>query len=226
MTCTTPEILDLLEAFYGKQEPCWPTDPYHFVVWWNCGYPPSDAACAKGWNSLKEKIGVDPPALLAAPLAKLKKALISGGMIAELRAQRLKEIARLAEEDFAGNLTRSLSEFQPDSRKALKRFPGIADPGADRVLLFGGIAPIPAVPSNCPYVLVRIRNGREHESYGANYREAQETIAREISGSFEERTRAYLLLKRHGQELCKRSKPKCAACPVNESCAYYAAAKE
>jgi endonuclease III len=31
-----------------------------------------------------------------------------------------------------------------------------------------------------------------------------------------------LLLKRHGQELCKRTKPKCENCPVNSSCAFFA----
>ena len=41
---TTPELLDKLERFYGKQEPCWPLDPYEFVVWWHSGYPASDAA--------------------------------------------------------------------------------------------------------------------------------------------------------------------------------------
>ena len=34
------------------------------------------------------------------------------------------------------------------------------------------------------------------------------------------RARAYLLLKRHGQELCKASKPKCHECPVTSACAY------
>ncbi len=42
-----PEILDALESFYGAQEPHWPTDPYEFLVWWHCGYPASDAACAR-----------------------------------------------------------------------------------------------------------------------------------------------------------------------------------
>ena len=45
-----------LESFYGQQEPCWPTDPYLFLVWWQCGYPASDTACAKGWESLNLEI--------------------------------------------------------------------------------------------------------------------------------------------------------------------------
>jgi endonuclease III len=38
--------------------------------------------------------------------------------------------------------------------------------------------------------------------------------------TFEARKRAYLLLKKHGQEICKRSKPKCESCPLAAHCAY------
>jgi hypothetical protein len=54
------QLLDTLRAFHGEQAPTFPTDPYLFLVWWHCGYPASDATCAKGWASLEGKIGVDP----------------------------------------------------------------------------------------------------------------------------------------------------------------------
>lgn len=60
----------------------------------------------------------------------------------------------------------------------IKKFPNIADPGADRILLFAGVSPIPAVPSNCPHVIVRIMRGRERENYALTYKEAQEEIQR------------------------------------------------
>ena len=81
---------------------------------------------------------------------------------------------------------------------------------------------VPAVPSNCPHVLLRIQRGLERENYGVTYREAQQAIEAEIPANFDARTRAYLLLKRHGQSLCKRSYPKCGQCPVNSSCAFVA----
>jgi endonuclease III len=93
------------------------------------------------------------------------------------------------------------------ARKVLKKFPGIAEPGADRILLFARIAPVAAVPSNCPQVLSRILHGREQDTYRANYRESQEAIAAQVPETSDARRRAYLLLKRHGQELCKRTKP-------------------
>jgi endonuclease III len=92
---------------------------------------------------------------------------------------------------------------------------------ADRILLFAGLAPIAAVPSNCPQVLVRVLYGKEHETYGVNYREAQQAIVSEVPETFDDRTRAYLLLKHHGQEICKRTKPKCAQCPISSHCAFF-----
>jgi endonuclease III len=216
------EILRKLESYYGNQEPCWPTDPYHFLVWWHCGYPASDAACARGWESLNRAIGVEPQEILAASTAKLANALKSGGMVPELRAIRLLEIAARVQDEFGGDLRACLAGPAAKVRKVLKKFPSIADPGADRILLFGGIAPVAAVPSNCPHVLVRIRRGREGENYGVTYREAQQAIEAETPASLDARTRAFLLLKQHGQELCKRTKPRCDPCPVNSACAYFA----
>jgi endonuclease-3 len=217
-----PEIFRKLESSYGRQEPCWPTDPYRFLVWWHSGYPASDAACAKGWHSLTKEIGIEPEQLLAASPANLASALRPGGMVPELRAMRLKEIAARVKDEFGGDLRAALVGSIAQVRKILKTFPSIADPGADRILLFAGIAPVAAVPSNCPHVVVRIQRGQEQQNYGATYREAQEAIEVEVPEKFDARARAYLLLKRHGQEVCKRTKPKCAHCPVSSSCTFFA----
>jgi endonuclease III len=170
---STSQVLEHLEAFYGKPEPGWPTDPYLFLIWWHCGYPASDAACERGWESLKRTVGVEPRQLLTAPMAALTNALTQGGMVPELRATRLKQIAARVEEEFGGDLSRGLFGPVQAVRRALKKFPNIADPGADRILLFAGIEPIAAVPSNCPHVVVRIQRGLERESYGVTYKEAQ-----------------------------------------------------
>jgi endonuclease III len=214
-------LLDELESSYGPQQPSWPTDPYLFLVWWHCGYPASDIACAKGWASLTKSIGTTPEKLLAASPEKLATALKPGGMVPELRAQRLKEIAMRIKDHLDGDLHTALTGPLDKARKALKKFPNIADPGVDRILLFAHVAPIAAVPSNSPHVLVRILLGRERENYGVNYHEAQNAIESQTPAAFDARTRAYLLLKQHAQQTCKRTNPKCDRCPVNASCAFF-----
>jgi endonuclease III len=215
-------LLDKLEEFHGKQQPDWPVEPYDFIVWWHCGYPASDQTCAKGWNNLRRDVGIEPQQLLKASPKRLASALRAGGMVPELRALRLKEIAMRVQDQLGGDLRSVLNGPISEVRKTLKKFPGIADPGADRVLLFAGLAPTAAVPSNCPHVLSRLLRGSEAVNYSKDYRDGQGAIASEVSETFAARTRAYLIVKRHGQEICKRTKPKCIECPVSSHCAYFA----
>jgi endonuclease III len=217
---TVSEILNQLEAFYGKQEPGWPSDPYLFLLWWYCGYPASEDSCSKGWKELAGRIGTGPDAILAADPATLAAALKPGGMFPELRAERMKEVIVRIKNEFDGDLRAALVGPVTKVRKILKTFPSIGGPGADRILLFAGIQPVAAVPSNCPGVLERIQNGREQKNYNASYRQAQQMIDSEIPPTFDARIHAYLLLKRHGQELCKRTNPKCEICPVRGICAF------
>jgi endonuclease III len=219
---TTLEVLDALERHYGPQVASWPTEPYAFLVWWHCGYPASDAACERGWSALREQVGGSVDAILGASEERLAAALKAGGMVPELRAQRLLQIAARVQEECGGDLSGALRGPVEKARALLKRFPNIADAGADRMLLFAGLSAVAAVPSNGPQVLVRIQLGLERDNYGVTYREAQRLIEAEVAPALEARQRAYLLLKRHGQELCKRTKPRCGACPVNEVCRYAA----
>jgi len=62
--------------------------------------------------------------------------------------------------------------------------------------------------------------GEPGKNYAANYRTARGVLDMGLPRTFEARKRAYLLLKKHGQEICKRSKPKCESCPLAAHCAY------
>jgi endonuclease III len=217
-----PQLLDELEQLHGKQEPCWPVDPYEFIVWWHCGYPASDTTCARGWKKLNSEVGIEPHNLLEAAPPKLASVLRAGGIFPELRAARLTEIAMRIQSEFGGDLRAALAGPLPNARRNLKKFPGIADSGADRILLFARIAPVAAVPSNCTQVLARVLYGRDRGNYGVDYREAQRAISAGIPETFEARKRAYLLLKQHGQEICKRNQPRCEECTISSKCAFFA----
>jgi endonuclease III len=218
---SVPDLLDRLESHHGPQESCWPVDPYEFLVWWHCGYPASDDRCARGWVSLKKETGIQPDRILSASQSQLAAALKPGGMVPELRATRLQQIAHRVVNEFGGSLDSLFTGPIAAVRKSLKGFPNIADPGVDRILLFARKAPIAAVPSNCPHVLVRIIHGLERENYGVTYGEAQALIESEVPHQFHARQRAFLLLKTHGQTICK-SKPQCGRCPLQADCAYAA----
>ncbi len=215
-------ILDALEKRYGKPKPPHPTDPYEMLVYVICGYPASDAACIKGYEALRKEVGLQPDELLAAPEAKLAEIMRLGGIVPELRAQRLKEVAGLVKHVFGGSLRAVMKKPLPEVRKALKQFPTIGDPVADKIILFSGTAPIAAVPSNCVHVPTRLGFGEEKKNYAVSYKSAQEAIRAELPPEHAPLLRAYLLLKQHGQETCKSNRPRCEECVVSADCSYYA----
>ncbi|HEY1242626.1 MAG TPA: hypothetical protein VGF16_18820 [Bryobacteraceae bacterium] len=213
-------ILDRLEKHYGKRKPLPPAGAYAMLIYANCGYPANDATCTKGFTELKKRIGIQPDQILAASDHELAAILRLGGIVPELRALRLKEIAARVRDKYRGNLTKALRN-PPEAKKVLRQFPTIGDPGAEKILLFTRTAPVMAVPSNCVHVLLRLGLGRAYKTYSKDYKSAQEALAAELPEDCEARLRAYLLLQHHGQELCKRSRPKCEECPLTADCRYF-----
>ena len=225
------EVLRELEKLYGPQKLAGPSDPYEMILFLNCAYPATDAKCAKGFEILKREAGLTPNEILAAPKAKLARSLSSTGMFPEQRVDRLKQIARVVKEKAAGDLKEVLkkclrqkkskegSEIR-EAKKVLQEFPVIGDPSADKILLFAKLTPVAAVPSACVGVPMRLWFGGEGKNYAADYRQARDLLNARLPETFEARQRAYLLLKKHGQEICKRSTPKCEICPLTAQCAY------
>ncbi len=214
-------LLDRLEKFYGKPKPPHPTNPYEMILYINCAYPATEAACAKSFEALKKSVGLRMDDILAATKEKLAAVTKVGGSFPEKRAARLQEIAAMVKYELAGDLRTALKKPLPEARKALKKFPCIGDPGADKILLFTKTAPIAAVPSNCLHVPLRLGLGEEKKNYAASYRSAQEAIRAQLPEECAALIRAYLLLKQHGQELCKNSRPRCGLCPVSSDCVYF-----
>jgi len=218
-------ILDRLEKHYGKRKPIPPAGAYEMLIFANCGYPANDVTCMKGFEALNKRVGIRPDHILAASDQELTAILRLGGIVPELRAVRLKEIAARVKDKYAGDLGAALRRPLPEARKVLKQFPTIGDPGAEKILLFTRVAPVAAVPSNCVHVPLRLGLGRAYKSYSKDYKSAQEALAAELPEDCDARLRAYLLLQHHGQELCKRSRPKCDACPVTADCRYFQATR-
>ena len=125
----------------------------------------------------------------------------------EMRAEKLLDCARLAVE--AGV-----------TEKTLRKFPSIGEPYADRILLFNGKKVTLAPDSNALRVLLRLGYGEESKSYATTYRSVCAATAAELrDAAFAQR--AHVLLRRHGQEVCKRSAPRCEVCPLRAQCAWY-----
>jgi endonuclease-3 len=197
------------------------TDPLAILVWENIGYLIDDARRAELFAEFARKIGLTAPRIANAPMPILTDIARRGGMHPQKRAERLVEIGRLAIQECDGDVVGALRDLPlPKARALLKKFPSVGDPGADRILLFAGIAPRPCLESNGLRAMVRLGFCAEGKSYAQTYKNAVTVLAKDGSADPEWLMRAWLVLREHGKALCKRSAPLCEPCPLDPVCAH------
>ena len=216
------EIIRLLEKHYGKPKPPAARGAFELVLYENVAYLVSEDRREKAFRELKSRIGTRPEDLLTASVEELTRIASLGGIFPELRARRLQEAARLVRDEFGGNLDRALMLDFVKARKAIAKFPAIGNPGAEKILLFTGSHASLALESNGVRTLVRIGFAQEHKSYSTTYRKLQDALREEIGSKCAPLVAAHQLLKLHGQELCRRSEPRCRACPLRAACGFAA----
>lgn len=137
---------------------------------------------------------------------------------------RLREIALIAINEFGGDLRQSLKLPLAKANRALRKFPGIGEPGAEKILLFTRSYPVLGLDSNGLRVLVRLGFGEEKKSYTATYRSVQEAIHSQLIEDYDWLISAHMLLRQHGKELCKTNAPVCEKCPLRKSCRFFKSA--
>jgi endonuclease-3 len=214
-----PRILAALRKAYGRPAPPL-QDPFALVLHENVAYLADDARREAAFEELRRATGLSPRRIAAAPRETLH-AIARKGILAADRVERLREIAAIALEEFGGDLDEVVRRPTREASRALRKFPSIGAPGAEKILLFCGRLPVLALESNGLRVLLRVGYGREEKSYAASYASAQRAAQAELPAKCPPLVEAHLLLKRHGQEVCKRSAPLCERCIVSRECAYF-----
>jgi endonuclease III len=216
---TFSNVVDKLQQHYGPPAPLPSTEPLELIIWENIAYLASDKRRAEAFATIKRSIGTRPDQILAAKRSALA-AIGKVGILPDVSAEKLLAIAKIAYEEFDSDLRSVLKKPLLQAKKALKRFPSIGDPGAEKILLLTRSYPVMALDSNGLRVLCRVGFAEEQKNYSATYRLAQDAINGQLPRDYDSLIRAHQLLRQHGQELCKRSKPHCTECPVKGSCNY------
>jgi endonuclease-3 len=209
-----------LKRHYGRPELPPAKGPFELVLWENACYLLPDDRRAAVFEGLRQQVGLGPKAILKANQNTLLALAKMGGMRPETRVFRWLEIARITMTQFDGDLDQILQLPYAKAKKALKQFPNIGDPGADKILLFCGAYPGLPLEWNGLRVLTRVGYGRSEKNYGKTYRSVQEAIKDDLPRNSEHLARAHLLLRQHGKELCRNNEPLCHSCPVAGLCAY------
>jgi len=219
---TLTKILKLLRRHYGESAAPPAHGPFELVLWENACYLLPDTRRLEVFRALGNTVGLNAQAIHTAPDAVLLPLAIRGGMRPETRVFRWREIARITLTQFDGDLNSILRKPYAEAKRALKQFPNIGDPGAEKILLLCGIANGLPLESNGLRVLVRLGRGRLQKSYGATYRSVQDDLLPELPKTPEQLLEAHLLLREHGKVLCKEKAPMCPKCPVARGCDYAA----
>lgn len=215
------QIVSRLLKHYGKPQPPVTTDPFELVLLENVAYLVSDERREEAFTALREHCGTKPHEILAAANEKILRATKLGGMHPEQRVHRLKEIALIAMNEFEGDVRQALKLLPlPKAKQALRKFPSIGEPSAEKILLFARVYAILGLESNGLRVLLRLGFGGEKKNYSATYRSVQEAIRPQLKEDFAWLIDAHMLLRQHGKELCKTNNPLCDECALRKSCAW------
>jgi len=210
-----------LRGHYGPPRSLAPKDPFQLLLWEYVAYLADDPTRASAFAALKTTVGLRPSQVADAPLAVLGAIARRGGSIGVAqRATRMREVAISVRDKWRGGLLGVLRLPYAEARRTLKAFPSIGPPGADKILLLTGARPILALDSNALRVLLRLGYGREHKSYAMSYASAQSVAMAALPTRVPSLRNGFLLLRRHGQELCRRTAPRCTICPIRSSCPF------
>jgi endonuclease III len=215
-----PQVVEQLLVHFGKQQPPKLDGPWDMILWENVAYLADDERRREAFHSLKKRVGTRPEQILSASDEALLE-VTGHGILADQLAKKLRTCAQLALEEFGGDLLPVLKLPFPKAKKALQRFPGIGEPGAEKILLFSQTYPVLALDSNGLRVLLRLGFGEEKKSYSTTYRLVQKAVEEGLDKDYSWLIEAHLLLRHHGQELCKRPKPECRKCPLAPDCEFY-----
>ena len=158
-----PRQLDRLETLYGPPEPPPPRGALEWILWENAAYLVPEEQRLACFLALKKRAGKSGTGLLNARREELLELAQEGGMHPEQRVERWLEIAMLVKEELDGDLEAVLALPLAKARAALKKFPGIGEPGAEKVLLFTGTHALFALESNGLRALVRLGYGKGEE---------------------------------------------------------------
>jgi endonuclease III-like uncharacterized protein len=194
-----PALLDQLEAADGPADPLPSTDGWELVLAENIGYLVDDRRRWHALEQLRSRVGLEPEQILHAPDSVLRDIVVGVSP-----ADRIARLRRCAELTIAGARWRD--------------YPGIGVPGADRIDLFTGEKAILALDANGMRVLTRLDLAAPARSYSTSYRQMQSAASASLGRSVAELQRAYQLLRRHGQQTCRRTAPACTSCAVAASC--------
>ena len=205
----------VLEAFYGPPPRRRRRDAVSTLVQTILSQNTSDANSGRAFERLRSRFS-SWAAVRDAPVEAVIEALRPAGL-ATLKAPRIQAILqRIAVERGVLSLDFLRAEPVERARAWLRRLDGVGPKTAAIVLVFGLGKPAFAVDTHVYRVGLRIGLIPERLSVDEAHGWMEALVTRARYAPF------HLLMVRHGREICKARRPRCAICPARGICDFFA----
>lgn len=164
----------------------------------------------KAYNSLIEELP-NLEKIYHADLSKIRNLIRPAGLYNN-KSRVLKELSRIIQEDYGGDLNQILEKPVKKAREELKSLPGVGPKTADCVLLFAKERDI--LPVDTHIARISKRMGL------AGFEDAPEEIRDKVAPLIPRgrRGEAHVLLIELGRRYCKARNPNHGDCPVKDIC--------
>jgi endonuclease-3 related protein len=204
-------IYRTLYRTYGPQH-CWPGDtPCEVMVGAVLTQNTAWANVEKAIVNLKREQLLEPGLLFRVPLRKLAVLIRPSGFF-NIKARRLKHLFEFITDHYSGSLVTMFADDPETLRQNLLKVNGIGPETADSILLYAGQKPFFVVDAYTNRVLSR----HGIIAPDADYHTVQQLFMDSLPRDSRLFNEYHALIVRVGKEHCKKTGPRCTACPLKK----------
>jgi endonuclease III related protein len=203
------QVYNQLLARFGPQH-WWPGEsPFEIMVGavlvQNTAWRNVERAIA----NLRDAGLMEPRALYAIPPEELAELIRPAGYF-QVKTGRLRNLLKFVIDEYDGSLDAMFSTNVATLREQLLAIRGVGPETADAILLYAGGLPTFVVDTYTHRILAR----HGWIGYDADYHEIKELFESLLPADASLYNEYHALLVRVGKDFCRRSAPKCDACPL------------
>ena len=211
MPAALMDIYDRLFAALGPQH-WWPgRSPFEVVVGAILVQNTNWQNVRRAIDNLREADLLEPHALHDVPVEQLEELIRPAGYF-RIKARRLRSCLDFLVEQYDGSLRRMFATDMATLREELLGVHGIGPETADSILLYAGELPSFVVDAYTHRVFGR----HGWIDFEADYHQIQDYFQSGLPQDVAIYNEYHALLVRLGKDYCRKSKPKCAECPLAE----------
>jgi endonuclease-3 len=188
-----------------------PLTPFERLVSTILSQNTSREATIQGFENLRKRFRVVPEVLAQAKVKEIKECIKPSGLY-NIKAPRIKQLARIILEEYGGDLSYFANLPLDVARERLLQIPGVGYKTADVFLSIVCGRDSFAVDTHIARIARRWKMVADNAGY-EQIRSAYEAVIPP-----KKRRAAHLCLIEFGRQICRARRPRCGMCPVYHEC--------